>query len=347
MIVEPASDEAAQLTFDVQWHITDRCNLRCTHCYMEDYQYEPSLEELKDFYGKVKQLPKKNGLKLDISITGGEPLISRNFFPLLNFLAKDPDIAELSVLTNGTLITQQIAQWMKANRVNLVQVSVDGGNPAIHDEIRGKGSFTRTMKGISLLLEAGLTVQVQMVVHRKNVASLPELVDRLDAMGPIRLLITRLVPQGEARKLHNLLLSPEEYRETLLYLQSEAEAGRDNLQILKHRQLWRLIDPKLGSTCPIGLSGLTLLPEGTILPCRRLPLSIGNLRTQSIFQIWYTSELLWALRDRNNLKGKCGYCQFRDICGGCRAVAYGYYGDYLAEDPTCWIDEINEPGGSE
>jgi radical SAM protein with 4Fe4S-binding SPASM domain len=120
------------------------------------------------------------------------------------------------------------------------------------------------------------------------------------------------------------------------------------LKIIKYRTLWAMIDPDrakipdvpleidLGGMCSIGIDSLTILPDGTVLPCRRLPIPIGNLTNDSIFKIWYTSDLLWKIRNKNNLKGKCNKCELIPRCSGCRAIAYAVTGDYLAEDPQCW-----------
>ena len=88
--------------------------------------------------------------------------------------------------------------------------------------------------------------------------------------------------------------------------------------------------------CSIGIDSITIMPDGTVFPCRRLPMPIGNLHHESLFKIWYTSDLLWEIRNKNNLKGKCNNCELIPRCSGCRAIAYALTGDYLAEDPQCW-----------
>mgnify|MGYP001341997068 CR=1 FL=1 len=130
---------------------------------------------------------------------------------------------------------------------------------------------------------------------------------------------------------------------------AEAEYAKGTpLQIIKYRTLWALLDPErtskpdvpleidIGGMCSIGTDSLTVMPDGTVLPCRRLPIAIGNLQRDSLFKIWYTSDLLWKLRDKNNLQGKCNDCELIPRCGGCRAIAHAMTGNYLAEDPQCW-----------
>ena len=130
---------------------------------------------------------------------------------------------------------------------------------------------------------------------------------------------------------------------------SDEELSKDSdLVVLKLRTLWILCDPhraenknislkeEVGASCSIGVDSLCILPDATVFPCRRLPISIGNLKEDSIFKIWYTSKVLWDIRNKKNLKGKCDDCEFIPRCSGCRATAYAMTGDYLAEDPQCW-----------
>ncbi len=98
----------------------------------------------------------------------------------------------------------------------------------------------------------------------------------------------------------------------------------------------------MGAVCSIGLDGICILPDATVLACRRLPIPIGNLKRDSLEKIWFTSDLLWQIADKRNLNGKCNSCEFITRCGGCRAIAYAYTGDYLATDPQCWKDDYKE-----
>jgi len=111
------------------------------------------------------------------------------------------------------------------------------------------------------------------------------------------------------------------------------------IRILLCRPLFALLngnDPTVGALCSVGNNALTIMHDGTIYPCRRLPIPIGNALTDSFYKVWYTSEVLWNIRNTKNIKGKCSGCDFIPICRGCRAIAYALTGDYLAEDPQCW-----------
>ena len=139
---------------------------------------------------------------------------------------------------------------------------------------------------------------------------------------------------------------------------AEQEINRGGLtSISRSRPLWVMCNRNTGSLgadtsnkdtaggiCSIGLDGLCILPDATVLPCRRLPIPIGNLKNDSLLKIWHTSDLLWEIADKRNLKGKCNSCEFITQCSGCRAMAYACTGDYLAEDPQCWKQETDRRG---
>jgi radical SAM protein with 4Fe4S-binding SPASM domain len=164
-----------------------------------------------------------------------------------------------------------------------------------------------------------------------------------------------MVPTGSGKDKKDAILSPEELRETFEYIsdRSDIEYAKGNkLRVLKYRPLWINIDPcrakagvptvpheELGAICSIGYDGLCIMPDASVLACRRLPLTIGNLKTDSIEKIWHESELLTQIRDKKNLKGKCNSCEHIPLCSGCRSMAFALTGDYLAEDPQCWKSE--------
>ncbi len=341
--------------FYFQWHITDRCNFRCAHCYQENYTdvSDMPLEELKVIANKLFETLSKWKKKGDVSITGGEPLVRKDLSPFLEYLDSSDEISELHILSNGTLITDEVARELKKfTKLHSVQVSLDGSSPKIHDSIRGPGAFKKAVKGIKILLSCGIDVKVMFTLQRCNVKDVPSLIDLAIREKISGLTIERLVPMGNSKNAKDSLLSPEELRDVFQYISDRADLGYERgakLRILKYRPLWINIDPsrakaeantvphkELGAACSIGLDGICILPDATVLACRRLPIPIGNLRENSLEKIWFTSELLWQIRDKNNLKGKCNSCEFIPRCGGCRAMAYACTGDYLEEDPQCW-----------
>jgi len=341
--------------FSFQWHITEKCNLRCKHCYQENYtdSADISVEELKDIASKLLATLSKWKKKGDVSITGGEPFVRKDIFSFLEYLDSSDEISDLHILSNGTMITDEIVEELKKlKKLNSIQISLDGSCAKTHDRIRGRGNFEKAIRGIRILVRHGIDVKVMFTLQRCNMKDVPSLIDIAIKEKISGLTIERLVPMGSAKDVKDSLLSPEELRGIFQYISERADLEYEKgtqLRILKYRPLWINIDPgrakagcstvpykELGATCSIGLDGLCILPDTTVLACRRLPIPIGNLKRDSLEKIWFTSDLLWQIREKRNLKGKCKSCEFIPRCSGCRAMAYACTGDYLAEDPQCW-----------
>jgi len=339
--------------FYFQWHITNKCNLRCSHCYQSTYSdaSEPSLEELKSIGEKINHaltVWKREGR---VAITGGEPFLRKDLIRLLQFLDQQPSIDRMSVLTNGTLIKKHIASLKDLTKLHYLQLSLEGGRET-NDRIRGKGIFDKVLKSTELLNKNDIPVRWMVTLQKMNVEDVPRIIDLALENNVDTLLFERLIPEGEGTSLRDLVLTPEELSNVydyILHRSDDEYAKGSSLKILKYRTLWILTDPKraelnvqtpfqkeAGAVCSIGMDSLCILPDATVLPCRRLPIPIGNLKTDSIFKIWYTSDLLWKIRTKRNLKGKCNSCEFIPRCSGCRAMAYACTGDFLEEDPQCW-----------
>lgn len=346
--------------FGFQWHITDRCNLRCTHCYQEDYSgsNELDLDGLKQVADEIIRTLSKWEKKGDVAITGGEPLLKEEMFPLIHYLESADEISSLDILSNGTLINDKnLAQIQELTKLRCVQLSLEGAFPESNDAIRGKGTFKKVIKAIRSLRGGGISVNIMFTLQRRNVGDIPSLIDLAVAEGISVLTVERFVPTGSGTKIRNELLSPKEIKKVFEYIseRAEQEINRGGLtSISRSRPLWVMCNSNrvfpdiatsnkdaAGGICSIGLDGLCILPDATVLPCRRLPIPIGNLKNDSLLKIWHTSDLLWEIADKRNLKGKCNSCEFITQCSGCRAMAYACTGDYLAEDPQCWKQETD------
>jgi radical SAM protein with 4Fe4S-binding SPASM domain len=298
-----------------------------------------------------------------VALTGGEPLLKKELFPLLDYLQESEQIKKISILSNGTLLNKEIVRRLcSLTKLHFVQISLDGVYPKTNDAIRGRGSFEKAIAGIRLLQDNDIKVRIMFTLHRGNVEEIPSLIDLVLKEKVDILTIERLVPCGSGRRLKDQILSPEELYNVFRYiLEREAQERKsgNSLNILKLRTLWINLDSdkakeknnippslQLGASCSIGMDSITILHDGTVLPCRRLNIPIGNLNVDSLFKIWYTSNLLWKIRDKRNLKGKCKDCEFIPRCGGCRAMAYALTGDYLEEDPQCWKKTTQVSGKS-
>ena len=157
--------------FGFQWHITNRCNLRCAHCYQEDYSdsNELDLDGLKRIADEIIKTLAKWGKKGDIAITGGEPLVKEEAFPLINYLESSDDIASIDILSNGTLINESIAEHiLDLKKVRCVQISLDGASAGSNDAIRGKGTFEKALAGVRLLRRSGISVNIMFTLQRRR-----------------------------------------------------------------------------------------------------------------------------------------------------------------------------------
>jgi radical SAM protein with 4Fe4S-binding SPASM domain len=340
--------------FLIQWHLTEQCNLRCTHCYQEETKTgELSLPEVKETITEISEMfsawagQYEMALSPSFNITGGEPFLRKDLFEILSEIrGRGYDVF---VLTNGTLIDESRARSLKELGIKGVQVSLEGPEE-IHKMIRGKGSFALSLQGIRHLLDAGLRVTVNTTLSAINAEHFMKLAELSASLGVQRLGFSRLVPSGRGAGLVNSMLSKEEVRKLYERISSLSPNGLefvtgDPVATQMKTSLERGKDsgsiPAGG--CAAGVSGLTFLPDGTIVPCRRLQIPIGNVKKDSLREIWAVSPVLEALRDRSKYKGKCGTCPRWADCRGCRAIAYAYarskgQDDFLAEDPQCFID---------
>jgi radical SAM protein with 4Fe4S-binding SPASM domain len=339
--------------FFIQWHLTERCNLRCAHCYQDGDPAgrELSFPEIASVIGEAADMLAawREAYGIDFSpsfhVTGGEPLLHRDLSAILEEMKKRQFAVYL--LSNGTLITESWARRLAGLGVEGVQISLEGPGP-VHEDIRGPGSFAAALQGAQNLVAAGVRVIFNTTLSRLNAASFPDLVPLSLSLGVQELGFARLVPSGRGETLLNQMLSPEEllqfYQEILALEVNGLDVGSGDPLA---NQIGVAEIPEAGNDsfpwggCAAGISGLTLLPDGTILPCRRLPVPLGNVRRDRLREIWATSPVLDALRDKSRYAGKCGSCPRWAQCRGCRAIAYACTRaqgapDFLAPDPQCF-----------
>ncbi len=330
--------------FYIQWHFMNGCNLRCKHCYQEEYSHkELPFEKLMMIASSITDALRKWNMVGRISLTGGEPFFSRHLFQLLNFFDNSDVIKQIDVLTNGTLIRDEdINKLNKINKLHQVQISMDGPNAAVHDSIRGQGVFNKVVKNIKKLKEAKIEVSLMFTLMKQNMKYSLDMLDFAERCGVNAITIERVTPCG-----HTSLsdaLSSQEIKEIYREITIRANSISNSLTVRRLRPLWINTcdlnanpEAKIGGFCPVGLTSLAILWDGTALPCRRLEIPISNVLTDGIYKIWYDSEVLWKIRDKRNLQGKCHDCKNVERFGGCRAIAFAMTGDYMGEDVQCWI----------
>jgi radical SAM protein with 4Fe4S-binding SPASM domain len=338
--------------FFIQWHLTERCNLSCSHCYQTGGKIaELSLAEIREVLDEITDMLAawEESYQLEFSpslnVTGGEPFLRKDLFEILAEMGSRD--FSIYLLTNGTLLDKEKAKKLADLKVKGVQVSIEGPEE-VHDSIRGRGSFKASSRGISHLLAAGLKVTLNATLSELNADNFRDMVEIATALGVQRLGFSRLVPSGRGLGLVDRMIDRQKLKDIYDSIFSLPTNG---LEIVTGDPVASQVrdgtksgdgGPVAAGGCAAGVSGLTLLPDGSVTPCRRLAVVVGNVREDSLREIWANSEILEQLRDRNHYKGKCGSCPKWANCRGCRAIAYAHSlsrgkGDLLADDPQCFI----------
>lgn len=343
----------------IAWEITRSCNLRCAHCrgssVQEEYSGELSTGECFSLVDSILKVGKPI-----IILTGGEPLLRGDFFEIANYCSSKG--LRVTVGSNGTLVTREIAAKMKDVPVARVGISIDFPTAERQDAFRGvPGAFEAALDGVKNAIGAGLEVQINTTVTRLNVAHLDELLELALEVGAVAMHPFMLVPTGRGKDLEGEELPPEEYERVLNWVyDKQAELGsRLFLKPTDAPHYMRVVAQRSKGTeaaaggsrsgmnaltrgCLAGTGFCFISHVGRVQGCGYLDVEAGNVRQQTFADIWRTSPLFNELRDYSNIKGKCGVCEYRIVCGGCRARAYEHTGDYLAEEPYC----VYRPGAA-
>jgi radical SAM protein with 4Fe4S-binding SPASM domain len=355
-------------SFTFQYQITDNCNLRCTHCYQdESITYQATTEQLIEMLDKFLDTMEKWHILPRVPLSGGEPLVSPSLWPLLDHLQsynQDHPVAS-AVLTNGTLVDRSAAETLATYDVlGFVQVSLDGVRAETHDVVRGRGAFEKALRGIDYLREAGIPFHIHLVVHKNNYQDAYEITDLAEQLGADYVLVTRLVPFGRGKQMDDMLLTSQEVRS--LYSELGKITDRAFEKAVNHEKavfvnrlrcdwpvvcagdcldsMFSLIN-RNGNHCQVGKKYIAVMPDGTCYACRRMPVVVGNLLTQSFEEMW-NHPFLWKMRKKYaHMKGKCAECPFNTdtrlnftCMGGASCISYGAYGDPFMPDPQCSFD---------
>jgi radical SAM protein with 4Fe4S-binding SPASM domain len=309
-----------------------------------------SIDELKQHIDGATEMLETWEKEYDISLspsinfTGGEPFLYKGLWDVITHTRKRG--YKVAIMTNGCLITKKDAQKASSLGISDIQVSLEG-SPEIHNGIRGAGSFAAAVKGARLLIDAGNCVSANMTLSRLNISTIEETAKIAEAEGFSGIGFSRLVPCGSGEKLLDSLLTPQEIKtayERALALNCpsfEVASGDPLAGVLSGFKPSPESELAL-SGCSAGFSGVTITSDGSVMPCRRIGLKIGNLSKTSLREIWSTSKVLWRLRQRESYEGECGKCSLWPSCRGCRAVAYAFSKsrgapDLFADDPQCWM----------
>lgn len=329
--------------------VTSDCNLSCVHCHVgtEERGITPPFDDLSKVIKRIAAI-KEFGM---IAFTGGEPLVRPDLMDLIELTSK----AGLYVViaTNGTLIDRKTAKELKKRGVVGVAVSVDSILPDLHDKIRGRENvFEQAIRGIEACLEEKIVVQINVTAMKENANQIGQIMQWSDGASASIGLIYQLIPLGSGASIKDQTLLVDENRKLIKMIKETQSRIKTIFEPVASPQYWPYLIASGNNAplarklaqwsfhgCSAGWGLLYMKANGDVWPCPFVNISAGNAFQRDIKDIWEKSEVFTLLRDRENLKGACGECKFRDICGGCRAKALAYKGDFLEEDPTCFVRE--------
>ncbi len=353
--------------FLVCWETTHACDLECVHC-RASAETEPDPEELnhKEALKLIKNV-KDMGAPI-LVFTGGDPLKRRDLTELIRY-ATSLGLRTGTIPAATPLLTLEKIKELKAAGLDQIAFSLDAANPEDHDAFRKvEGVFRHTLKSAELAKKEGLATQINSLINVHNTAALDPLIDLVRKLGIVFWEVFFLVPTGRGRELP--LLSALKFEEAFqkiyslsknsdfiikiteaphyrrFYIEEEMKrSGLNPSQIsLERRDLPEYLRKRKGPGGSIGRApegvnsgkGFVFVSnKGEVFPSGFLPLKAGSVREKTLKEIYCDSSLMKELRDPGLLKGRCGICPYRDICGGSRSRAYALTGDYLGEDPCC------------
>lgn len=351
------------------WETTRACNLECPHCRASAIKTrlpeELTTQEAKRFIDSAASFSKSI-----LVFSGGEALLREDIFELIEYASLagiKPTLA-----SNASLITPETALKLKQSGTILIAVSLYGSNARAHDAFCGEpGAFEKSLQGIENLKSAGLGLQINTTITKKNLGELEAIGKLALDIGAKSYHIFFLVPVGRGLGMEGDEITPQEYEQAFNRLydfkskfpihikptcaphyyrvarqrdknagqsficHSPVKPGNDKMCAVSVRLPVEHAYHEMTKGCLAGQGVCFISYKGEVFGCGYLPLAAGDLRKQDFKTIWNESELFKTLRDESKLKGRCGICEFKKVCSGCRARAYAATGDYLQEEPYC------------
>jgi heme b synthase len=349
-----AGDDNKHLPHLIAWEVTRSCMLACKHCRAaarpEPYSGELSTEECFALLDNIASFSKPI-----IILTGGEPMLREDIYEI----ASHATSLGLPVVMApcGMLVDDAAVARMKEAGIRGISISLDGANAESHDAFRVvPGAFDGAMKGIQAAKRGGLGFQINTTVTQHNRAELAEIMKLTIDLGATMFNPFLLVPTGRGKDLADQELSPQQYEDALHWLADQQIAGEIPIRVTCAPHYQRIsrqkgVDPGARQVkgCMGGQGFAFISHMGKVQICGFLDIECGDVRAEGLdFQkIWENSKLFCEMRDLDSYHGRCGYCEYRRVCGGCRARAYAISGDYLDEEPFCTYQPKSKPPSAE
>jgi AdoMet-dependent heme synthase len=359
----PSSPDSGYTPRLIAWEVTKRCTLHCRHCRAAAeniaYQDEFTLDECQRLLDDMTRFTPPPIMIL----TGGDPLLREDIFEVIAY--GHALGLRMVIALCGQGLTPPILQRLKEAGILKISFSLDGSSAATHDAFRREhGSFDAVLRGMAYARQVGLPFQVNSTIAKHNLSELPDILELAIRCGADAFHPFLLVPTGNARNLLDLELSPEEYETTLhwIYAQSQTRpimvkptCAPHYYRIMLQQQNTLPPDMAAGSEghgsstgsghglatmtkgC-LGGQGFAFISHiGKVQICGFLDVECGDVRaTDFDFKtIWDNSPVFREIRNTDGYHGKCGVCEYRNVCGGCRARAYNVSGNYLDSEPFC------------
>jgi len=334
----------------VAWETTRNCNLDCIHCRASatsgPHSGELDTGEAFRLLDQIAEIAKPI-----IILTGGEPLLRDDIFDIAAYGTQKG--LRMVMAPNGTLVTEPIAKKLVESGIKRISISLDGATRESHDKFRKvDGAYDGALNAMKIARKIGLDFQVNTTITKTNLDQIPKIQQLAVEQGAVAHHIFLLVPTGRGKYIVDTEINAAEYEETLNWFYDQGDKTPLELKATCAPHYYRILRQraaKEGKSVSFNTHGLDAVTRGClggigfcfvshrgdVQPCGFLTADCGNVRQQSFAEIWKHSEVLTNLRDYDKLTGKCNPCEFKRVCGGCRARAYEATGDYLAEEPLC------------
>lgn len=356
---DPRGAGALRLVF---WETTVACNLECAHCRRLEVSRELAKNDLttEEGYRLIDEVAAVGSPILVFS--GGEPLMRPDIFDLAAH-ARDRELPT-ALASNGSLIDTNMAVRIVAAGFRRVSVSLDGAGRDTHDRLRKQpGSFDAAVRAVRTLKAAGVGTQINCTIARHDQHEIGDVLRLGERLGVDAVHYFLLVPVGCGEQIaEDQMLSADEIEVRLGELYDLAGQTELEIKATCAPHYYRIVRQRGGRRsetssahgqgrhpmskgCLAGTAVCFVSHEGDVFPCGYLPVSAGSVRRQGFGDIWRQSEVFARLRDPSLLSGKCGMCEFKGACSGCRARAFYQFGDYLAEEPYCAYEPVRHRQG--
>jgi len=321
--------------------VTSKCNLRCKHCRVNEIEYDMTLEEIDEVLNKLKDFKPRG-----VFLSGGEPLMRKD---IVEIVKKTKVLAPITILnTNSLILNEKLLKELIDAGLDYIQISLDGIEK-IHDYIRGSGTYKKVIEKMKLInkYQEQINLHISSVISKQNLDYMDEFVNQIIDVEKIKVQMLgfkRFVPSNEFKNTN--ALGKEGLEQLYKNLERLKEKYKERVNIVSDMPLKNVYNKErveeiikkynmACAGCSASVNGISIRNDGTVTPCTLLYISCGNILKQDLNEILQNENML-KIKNRE-LKGKCGKCNYKKICGGCRAAAYQVLGDCLEEDPECFI----------